>query len=64
MHWTNEWDERVALARKLQKQAHEAGRTHLAESWSGKLAESEQEAEILRNSIRRFDRLAARSVQR
>jgi two-component system, chemotaxis family, protein-glutamate methylesterase/glutaminase len=57
-------DERVALARKLHKQAQDAGRTHLAEAWRKKLAECSQEVEILRDSIKRFDRLAARSVQR
>jgi len=57
-------DERVALAKKLQQQASEAGRTLLAESWGRKLAEYEEEASILRESIKRFDRLAARAVQR
>ena len=57
-------DERIALSRKLHDQAQNAGRTHLAASWRKKLVESEQEAEILRKSIRRFDHLAARSVQR
>jgi two-component system chemotaxis response regulator CheB len=57
-------DERIALARKLHDQAQNAGRTHLAESWRRKLVESEREAEVLRDSIRRFDHLAARSVQR
>jgi two-component system, chemotaxis family, protein-glutamate methylesterase/glutaminase len=56
-------DERIALARKLYEQAKNAGRTHLAESWRKKLDESEREAEILRGSIRQFDRLAARSAQ-
>ena len=57
-------DERIALAQKLYEQANNAGRTHLAESWRRKLAESEQEAEILRDSISRFDHLAARALQR
>jgi two-component system, chemotaxis family, protein-glutamate methylesterase/glutaminase len=57
-------DERIALARRLYEQAKGAGRTHLAESWRKKLVENEQEAEILRNSIKKFDHLAARSVQR
>lgn len=56
-------DERIALTGKLHKQAAEAGRKHLAESWGKKLVECEQEAEILRDAIKRFDRLAARSVQ-
>jgi two-component system chemotaxis response regulator CheB len=57
-------DERIALTRKLYKQAADAGQKHLAESWSRKLGECEQEAEILRDAIKRFDHLAARSVQR
>ena len=57
-------DERVALAKKLHNQAHDAGRTYLAESWGKKLVEYEKEANILRDSIKRFDHLAARSVQR
>lgn len=56
-------DERVALAGKLHKQAEDAGRTLLAESWRRKRVEYEQEADVLRNSIRRFDQLAARAVQ-
>jgi two-component system, chemotaxis family, protein-glutamate methylesterase/glutaminase len=57
-------DERIALTRKLHKQAVDAGRKHLAETWSRKLGECEQEAQILRDAIKRFDQLAARSVQR
>jgi two-component system, chemotaxis family, protein-glutamate methylesterase/glutaminase len=56
-------DERVALASRLHKQAEDAGRTHLAESWRRKHVEYEQEADTLRNSIRGFDQLAARAVQ-
>ena len=56
-------DERVALATKLHKQAHEAGRAHLAESWGKKLVEYEKEASVLRESIKHFDHFAARSVQ-
>jgi two-component system chemotaxis response regulator CheB len=57
-------DERVALAEKLYEQAEESGRTHLAESWRKKLAEYNHEAKILRESIRRFDEVAARAVQK
>ncbi|KRR10649.1 protein-glutamate methylesterase [Bradyrhizobium jicamae] len=56
-------DERIALAQKLYKQAEHAGRTHLAESWRRKLVECEREAEVLRDSIKRFDQLAAHAVQ-
>jgi two-component system chemotaxis response regulator CheB len=37
-------DERTAVARKLQKQASEAGRTRIAESWERKAREFEEEA--------------------
>lgn len=57
-------DERIALVGKLGKQAEQAGRPHLAESWRKKLVEYHQEAEILRDAVRRFDRLAARAVQK
>jgi len=57
-------DERVALADKLYRQAEAAGRTHLAESWREKRAEYERESKILRDSIRRFDQVAARSVRK
>jgi two-component system chemotaxis response regulator CheB len=57
-------DERVALADKLFRQAEGSGRTHLADSWRKKLADYEQEATILRDSIRRFDQVAARAVRR
>lgn len=56
-------DERIALTSKLHRQAVDAGRKHLADSWGKKLVECEQEADILRDAIKRFDRLAARSVQ-
>lgn len=56
-------DERIALSRKLHEQASNTGRTHLAESWRRKLLECEQEAQILRDSIRRCDHLAARAAQ-
>jgi two-component system, chemotaxis family, protein-glutamate methylesterase/glutaminase len=56
-------DERIALAGKLGKQAEDAGRSHLAESWGRKLVEYQHEAGVLRDSIGRLDRLAARAVQ-
>jgi len=56
-------DERIALSRKLHDQACEAGHTHLADSWRRKLMDCEQEAQILRDSIRRFDHMASRAAQ-
>ena len=45
--------ERVAVAKKLQKQASEGGRTKIAESWAGKVLEFEEEAKVIRDSVRR-----------
>jgi two-component system, chemotaxis family, protein-glutamate methylesterase/glutaminase len=52
--------ERVALARKLQAQASANGQTRTAESWASKAHEFETEANIIRDSIRRTDEIAAR----
>jgi two-component system, chemotaxis family, protein-glutamate methylesterase/glutaminase len=52
-------DERVALARKLEAQASARGRSLSAKSWADKAAEFDQEAQIIRDSIRRIDDLAA-----
>jgi len=53
-------DERVALARKLQKQEREHGRIKLADSWGRKASEFEAEAGVIRDSIRRADEIASR----
>jgi len=53
-------EERVALARKLQAQASESGRTLIADSWATKAVEFEAEARVIRDSIRRTDEIAAR----
>jgi two-component system chemotaxis response regulator CheB len=53
-------DERTAVAKKLQKQASEAGRTRIAESWERKAREFEEEAKVIRDSVRRSDEIAAR----
>jgi two-component system, chemotaxis family, protein-glutamate methylesterase/glutaminase len=50
-------EERVALARKLNKQALHAGHTLLAERWAERVQEFEREMDIIRTSIRRMDRL-------
>jgi two-component system, chemotaxis family, protein-glutamate methylesterase/glutaminase len=56
-------DERIALAQRLYKQAHEAGRHFVADSWQRKIRDFEEEAGVLRNSIRRVDEIAALSVR-
>jgi two-component system, chemotaxis family, protein-glutamate methylesterase/glutaminase len=53
-------DERTALAKKLQKQASEAGRPRIAETWERKARELEEEAKVIRDSVRRADEIAAR----
>jgi two-component system chemotaxis response regulator CheB len=50
-------DERIALTRKLRRQAEESGHRRLAESWSAKAAECEREAEVIRNAMRRMTAL-------
>lgn len=54
-------EERVALARKLYKQAVDSGHRLLAENWSQKAREFEREMDVIRDSIRRVDQLAANS---
>jgi two-component system chemotaxis response regulator CheB len=53
-------DERIAVAKKLETQARETGRTRAAESWASKVLEFEQEAKVIRDSVRRTDDIAAR----
>jgi two-component system chemotaxis response regulator CheB len=52
-------EERGALARKLHRQAVNSGHRLLAENWADKAREFDRETEIIRDSIRRVDRLAA-----
>lgn len=52
-------EERVTLARKLNKQALDAGHRLLAETWAERVHEFEREMDIIRTSIRRMDRLVA-----
>jgi two-component system chemotaxis response regulator CheB len=56
-------DERIAVAEKLHEQAASGGRTLLAEFWLGKAREFEEEATVIRDSIKRFEEIAARSAQ-
>jgi two-component system chemotaxis response regulator CheB len=57
-------DERIALARKLKEQSAASGHRVLAESWARKLREAEDEANVLRESIRRTDEIASRFAGR
>ena len=53
-------EERIALAKKLERQASASGRSLIAKSWSDKASEFEEEARVIRDSIRRTDEIAAR----
>jgi two-component system chemotaxis response regulator CheB len=52
-------EERAALARKLYSQAKASGHRLLAQTWAAKAKEFEHETDIIRESTRRMDRLAA-----
>jgi two-component system chemotaxis response regulator CheB len=52
-------EERVALARKLQKQAIDNGHKLIAEDWADKARDFEREMELIRSSVRRMERLPA-----
>lgn len=54
-------EERSALARKLYNQARSSGHDLLAQTWREKFNEFERETEIIRDSTRRMDHLAARA---
>lgn len=51
-------EERVALARKLFDGAKDRGHPQLAETWASRAREFEQEAEVIRSSIRRMRSIA------
>jgi two-component system chemotaxis response regulator CheB len=53
-------DERIALTRKLERQAINQGSNQLAASWAQKAAECEKEAQVIRQSIQRADEIGAR----
>ncbi len=57
-------EERVALARKLHRQAVDSGHRLLAENWAHKASEFEHETDVIRASIRRVDQLAADADRR
>jgi two-component system chemotaxis response regulator CheB len=51
-------EERLALARKLQHQAERQHHPLLADNWSRKASEFQQELEIIRDAVRRMDVIA------
>jgi two-component system chemotaxis response regulator CheB len=53
-------EERRALASKLEAQANDNNQLQIAASWGRRAREFEQELKIIRSSIERIDRLAAR----
>jgi two-component system chemotaxis response regulator CheB len=50
-------EERVALASKLEKQAHETGRLHAAQSWARRESEYELETNVIRGAMKRIDEI-------
>ena len=52
-------EKRAALAQKLYQQAKSSGHRLLAKIWAAKMREFERETDIIRNSMRRMDCLAA-----
>lgn len=52
-------EERVALARRLYRQAVSSRHRLVAETWSQKVRECEREMDVIRASMRRVDQLAA-----
>ncbi len=51
-------EERRALARKLEEQADQQGRPHLAASWARRAKEFENELKVIQGAVDRIDRLA------
>jgi two-component system, chemotaxis family, protein-glutamate methylesterase/glutaminase len=56
-------EERVALARKLHRQAVDGGHRLLAENWADKARDFEREMDVIRSSIHRMDRIAAAAAE-
>lgn len=55
-------EERASVARRLYQDASRQGRAGLAPRWAHQAAELEREAETIRDSIRRIDRIAAKAT--
>jgi two-component system, chemotaxis family, protein-glutamate methylesterase/glutaminase len=56
-------EERVAVARKLETQAIEGGHRVLADTWAEKAREFQGEMHVIRDSIRRMQRISANSMR-
>lgn len=54
-------EERAALVARLREEAVRNGRNRLAELWDARAREFEQEANLIRKSVARANRLAAHS---
>jgi two-component system, chemotaxis family, protein-glutamate methylesterase/glutaminase len=54
-------EERVAVARKLEKQAIDSGHRVLADTWAEKAREFQGEMDVIRDSILRMQRISANS---
>jgi two-component system chemotaxis response regulator CheB len=55
-------EERVALAEKMYRQAREWGHNHAADTWATRKQEYADEAQVIRDAIRRCDETAARAA--
>ena len=53
-------EERIALASRLHQRAVSSGHRLLAQTWAARARESERDAEIIRESLRKIDRIVAR----
>ncbi len=52
-------EERVALARKLEADAQQRGQSNAAEDWRARAREYEREMNVIKQSVRRMDQVAA-----
>jgi two-component system chemotaxis response regulator CheB len=55
-------DERAALAKRMHSEAKAQGHLHTADHWERRLREAEDEANVIRSSVRRADEIAARAA--
>jgi two-component system chemotaxis response regulator CheB len=53
-------EERIALASRLHQRAVSSGHRLLAQTWAARARESERDAEIIRESLRKIDCIVAR----
>jgi two-component system chemotaxis response regulator CheB len=55
-------DERLYVAQRLERQARQAGRPRSAETWAQRAREVDEEAKVIRDSIRRMDAMVAHAA--